>query len=405
MTLIPKGKTIVLSWSIVVSINLILVACGPAVDPGFTVESQDTQPSSESSSESPAGQENLVLAPEIAEAIAETDSKTTSNEPLVIDKVSVDVASNDLEVGFTEDGHPYMGSPLAPVVIKEFSDFQCPFCGRFYEQTLPAIEDQLISEGIAVFVYYDFPLTSIHPQAMIASNAARCAGEQGARSFWEMHDLLFEELEQWSIPEPLSVFISFAAEIGLKAADFEKCLSVERYIGNINSDVDLGAANGVSATPSFLINDQLFVGAQPTEVFLAAVDLVSNGGRLPGAIAENPQPAPALAPTPAVISNEFAAELGDPSAPVRIVEFTDYQCPFCYRHFLETMPQIIAELVESGRVYYQIKDLPLEQLHPNARVAAAAARCGGDQGDYWAMHDALFDNQSEWAPLATSELT
>ena len=409
MTLITMGKIKVLSWSCFLLIVLILVACGPAVDPGFTGESQNTQSNSESSDDSTAGQAGLSLAPVPGgagdESESEAGSKELAGEPIVIDEEAVEIASNNLEVGFTEDGHPYMGDPSAPIVIKEFSDFQCPFCGRFYKETLPTIKDGLISEGKAVFVYYDFPLTSIHPQAMSAANAARCAGEQGAPAFWDMHDTLFDELEQWSRPEPLSVFSSFAAEIGLKVVEFEKCFSLERYRGKINADLDLGVANGVTGTPSFLINEQLLVGAQPTEDILAAVELVYNGGQLPGAITENSQPGSALAPTPAVISNEFAAELGDPSAPVRIVEFTDYQCPFCYRHFVETMPQIIAQLVDSGRVYYQLKDLPLEQIHSNARLAAAAARCAGDQGDYWSMHDLLFDNQSEWAPLAGSEIT
>ncbi len=93
---------------------------------------------------------------------------------------SEETGPKGLPVGFTSDGFAFRGDPAAPVVMEEFSDFQCPFCGRFFEQTLPSLEENQIAAGEVVLVFYDFPLKRIHPQAETAHVAAHCAGEEGA---------------------------------------------------------------------------------------------------------------------------------------------------------------------------------------------------------------------------------
>ena len=98
-----------------------------------------------------------------------------------------------------------------------------------------------------------------------------------------------------------------------------------------------------------------------------------------------------------------AAERGSENAPVTIVEFTDYQCPFCERHFTGTQPQIEQDYIDTGKVRYLIRDMPLP-IHPNAPAAAYAARCAADQGKYWEMHDLLFQKQTEWSSGNTDEL-
>jgi protein-disulfide isomerase len=111
-----------------------------------------------------------------------------------------------------------------------------------------------------------------------------------------------------------------------------------------------------------------------------------------------PPPAePASGPTPVAIAPASdTMVLGDPDAPVTIVEFSDYQCPYCASYFAETWPKIKSEFVDSGRVRYIFKDYPLAGLHPRAPQAHAAARCAGDQGAYWDMHKRLFEDQSQW---------
>ena len=92
----------------------------------------------------------------------------------------------------------------------------------------------------------------------------------------------------------------------------------------------------------------------------------------------------------AVLSVEGAQFLGQKNATVTVVEFSDYQCPFCARHVQQTLPLLRKEYVDTGKVKYVFRDHPLESIHPAAFKAAEAARCGGEQGKFWEMHDKLF---------------
>jgi protein-disulfide isomerase len=101
---------------------------------------------------------------------------------------------------------------------------------------------------------------------------------------------------------------------------------------------------------------------------------------------------------PVELSIEGAPFRGQPDAPVTLVEFTDYQCPFCRQHSLNTLPEIVKDYVDTGKLRYVIRELPVESRHPLAVKAAEAARCAGDQGKYWEMHDRLFVNQGKFQP-------
>jgi len=110
-------------------------------------------------------------------------------------------------------------------------------------------------------------------------------------------------------------------------------------------------------------------------------------------------------PTPAApaVAIEEMTVLGSPDAQVTIEEFTDFQCPYCRVFALQTLPLIKETYVETGLVRYIVKDFPLP-THPNATIAAEAARCAGAQGAYWLMRDLLFDRQAQWSPLETGEV-
>ncbi len=99
-----------------------------------------------------------------------------------------------------------------------------------------------------------------------------------------------------------------------------------------------------------------------------------------------------------VVGVEGAWAKGEKTARLTIIEFTDYQCPVCSRHFREVLPQLEAEYIKTGKVRYVLRDYPLEPIHPLAFKAAEAVRCAGDQGKYWEMHDRLLDNQAALAP-------
>ncbi len=163
------------------------------------------------------------------------------------------------------DDNPVKGDPDAPVTIIEFSDFECPFCGRFYSQTLGQIEEQYVKTGKVRFIYRDFPL-SFHPNAQKAAEAAECAGEQG--KYWEMHDLLFEQGVQGGVAS----FKQYAQQIGLDTAKFGQCLDSGAMASEVRKDFADGSAAGVSGTPAFFINGQLVSGAQPFQVFQQVIE-------------------------------------------------------------------------------------------------------------------------------------
>ena len=174
-------------------------------------------------------------------------------------------------------------------------------------ETVPQLEEY-IAAGQVRYVFRNFPLNSIHPQAAKASEAAECAGELG--KYWEMHDAIFESQERWSgDPNAVATFKSLAVEVGLESADFDACLDSGRWAERVNSDLNEALARGVQSTPSFFINDVPLIGAQPFSEFQALVDYFLAGG---GDVAEI-EPA------------ESYRSLGSPDADVVITEYSDFQ--------------------------------------------------------------------------------
>jgi protein-disulfide isomerase len=297
--------------------------------------------------------------------------------------------------GFTEEGEPFKGDPTAPVVIEEFSSYQCPFCARYVQESYPQVVADYVETGKALYIFRDFPLPN-QPQSPLAAEAANCAGQVGGGSaYWAMHDRLFERQPEWSGKENAdAIFKRYAEELALDTAGFGGCLDSRATRPLVTADAAEGSAWGVTGTPTFFINGQPLVGAQPYAIIAQAIDAALTGE--PPIVAEPAAPVPA--PTPAaIIPTDDARVLGDSDAPVTIVEFSDYQCPYCARHVEETWPKLRAEFVEAGRVRYVFKDFPLASIHPQASKAHEAARCAGEQGAYWTMHDWLFARQSEWA--------
>jgi protein-disulfide isomerase len=213
---------------------------------------------------------NQISEKDLQEAIAKLELKVLQNQlptgqPKLPAKISID---ND----------PVIGSPEAPITIIEFSDFQCPFCARFHVQTLPLILEEYIDQGKVKLVFRDFPIQSIHPNALPASVAAECANEQG--KFKEMHDMLFEKQNEWSKQETadaLSLFTQYANQIQLEEETFASCLTSGKHIDEIRKDLDDGRDYGVSGTPGFFVgNDQIgyveLKGAQPFDSFKKVID-------------------------------------------------------------------------------------------------------------------------------------
>ncbi len=158
------------------------------------------------------------------------------------------------------DGNPVKGSKGAPVTIIEFSEFECPFCERFYRQTFPLIEENYIETGEVRYVFRDFPL-SFHQNAQKAAEAAECADEQG--KFWEYHDKLFGNQRALDI----NSLKQYAKDLGLNTAKFNDCLGSGKMVSEVQKDFTDGSKYGVSGTPTFFINGIKLVGAQSYSAF------------------------------------------------------------------------------------------------------------------------------------------
>ncbi len=158
----------------------------------------------------------------------------------------------------------FKGSPDAPVTIVEFSDFRCPYCGRFATGAGRQIDERYVEEGLVRFGYQHFAF--LGPESQSAAEASECAAEQDA--FWAYHDLLFER-QAGVNAESLR---QFAGELGLDTEAFDACLQSGKYTSLVRNETAAVQALGVTGTPSFLINGQPLVGAQPFEIFEQVIE-------------------------------------------------------------------------------------------------------------------------------------
>lgn len=198
------------------------------------------------------------------------------------------------------------------------------------------------------------------------------------------------EAAQPTTPKPnvdklaTDLFKSYAQDLGLNQQEFNQCLDSGEKAAEISADFEDGSAAGVSGTPTFFVNGQQIVGAQPYSAFKDAIEkeLGKDKTKLTMEISEEPF-------------------LGKDNAPVTVVEFTDFQCSFCQSAFTSVFPQLKKDYIETGKVKYVVRDFPLP-FHANAQKAAEAANCAGDQGKYWQMHDKLFEEQINWEGAKSS---
>ena len=168
-----------------------------------------------------------------------------------------------------------MGDPNAPVTIIVYSDFQCIYCMRYWDETEIKIIERYVETGKVYYEYRSFG-DFLGPQSGLAAEAAYCASDQG--KFWEYHDILFLN---WT-GEGTGDFSTnrlrgYADAIGLDVKDFSSCLADGRYKAWLDRDVSNANADGVSATPSFIINEKLVEGAQPFNVFQSEIEAALGG--------------------------------------------------------------------------------------------------------------------------------
>ncbi len=193
----------------------------------------------------------------------ETENKVQEVRPLVQPS-----QQEPSVITVSADDDAILGNKNAPITIVEFSDFQCPFCTKFYEQTLPLIEENYIKTGKVKFVYRDFPL-SFHQYAQKAAEAAECAEEQN--KFWEYHNILFEKQAEWSIGG-IDKLKEYTQSLGLNSNNFNGCLDSGKYANEVQKDFNDGQRYGVSGTPTFFINGIKLTGAQPFDAFKQVIE-------------------------------------------------------------------------------------------------------------------------------------
>jgi protein-disulfide isomerase len=184
------------------------------------------------------------------------------------------------------DGYPSKGSQSAKLVLVEFTDYQCPFCGRHFQQTSPQIERDYVNTGRVRHVVRDFPIESIHKDALKAAEAAHCAGERG--QYWQMHDRLFNSQNALAADQ----LVAYAGALGLDVQSFRQCLDSNKYSAKIRQDLVEAQKIGVQATPSFLLGVaepggssvkvvKMIAGAHPYAVFKEAIDSLLSGQKPP----------------------------------------------------------------------------------------------------------------------------
>jgi protein-disulfide isomerase len=295
------------------------------------------------------------------------------------------------------------GPKASKVTIVEFSDFQCPFCKRV-EPTIKQVTDKYGKDVALVWMNQPLPF---HNHAMDAATAFQAAGRQGPDKAWKLHDKMFENntaLERADIEK-------YAGDVGLNVGRLKKDWDDPKIKDEIAEDQKAATSVGATGTPTFYINGRELVGAVDVSEFNRIIDeeikkadeLIKKGTPLKDvytklmeqAVAAPPPPPPPAPAAAAGPEGKFDVKIGDApvkgpaSAPVTLVIFSDFQCPFCSRAE-PTIGQLEGDY--KGKLRLAFKQLPLP-FHDKAHLAAEAALAANEQGKFWPYHDKLFANQ------------
>ncbi len=166
-----------------------------------------------------------------------------------------------------------MGKPGAPITVYEMADFECPYCRDFATKTLPILEQQYIKTGKVYWVFINFPLNQVHPNAEASAEFAACAARQG--KFWPTHDRLYATQDQWApLKDPRQFFSAQVPGLGLDEKAMMSCLRSGAGQAFVRNDAMLAERSGASSTPTFYIEGGLLVGNQPLNVFQHVLDSI-----------------------------------------------------------------------------------------------------------------------------------
>ncbi len=165
------------------------------------------------------------------------------------------------------------GSATAPVRVVEMSDFQCPWCRRFTLETAGILEREYIATGKVRWVFINFPIVQLHPNAGAAAELAMCAAAQG--KFWPMHDLLYRQQETWApLHQPEQYLLTLVDSLRIPRDSMLPCLRDAKMRELVQRDLNTAQRIGATSTPSFLIEGALLSGAYPVDVFRHVLDSI-----------------------------------------------------------------------------------------------------------------------------------
>jgi protein-disulfide isomerase len=306
---------------------------------------------------------------------------------------------------------PMWGSRAAPVTVVIFSDFECPFCSRV-EATMTQIKEKYGPQKLRV-IWKNNPLPfhkSARPAALAAETVFRLGG---SKAFWKFHELAFQNQKGGLTPEN---FEKWATDAGVDRAKFKAAYDKQEYAAKIDADMAVGKASGVTGTPASLINGVFLSGAQPIDKFTSIIDEQLKAAQAAVAAGTKPEKVyaklaaenKAKAPPPKERAEKpqeddktvwkvpvgDAPARGPATALVTVVEWSDFQCPFCSK-VVPTMEEVVKTYGDKVRFAWKNNPLPFHQrAEPAAELAMEAHAQKGDKG-FWAAYDLLFKNQQK----------
>jgi protein-disulfide isomerase len=263
------------------------------------------------------------------------------------------------------DEAPTQPEILNNEVCKHCGVSHCPrsswVFGEKYATALSVLAGSLIISATLLYVNMTGPAGAVAEE-----------GGRGAVAGAAVNPLAVDNLKQ------------YAKDLGINAENFEACLSNPEIPRIVGEDLSAGQSAGVTGTPSFFINGARIVGALPVAVFEGAIEEALKGNG----------PKPGTEEYVEVAARAGVPVIGSQDAPVTIVEFSDFECPFCGRFFKETYPRLKARYIDTGKVKIVFRHFPLVSIHPSASNAAIAAECASRQGKFAEYHDTLFEKMT-----------
>jgi protein-disulfide isomerase len=265
-----------------------------------------------------------------------------------------------------------------PVSLVVFSDFECEYSSQMFF-TLERLQAKY--PGQLHVTYKESPLP-IHPAAPLAHQAALAAGKQG--HYEAMAELLYANQN----PQTESSLVAYARQLHLDIVRFRRDLNSGSVGAELNANMEESRAFAIEQTPSLFLNGKLLIGYQPEEILAGFID---KAAAAKAAASAAPADSKALAPALlAEIEKSPTAVQGAADAPMTVIEFTDFQCPYC-RGAVAPLEQFMT--AHGREVRWIIRAFPLD-FHTDSELATEAALAAGEQGKFWEMHDLLFANQS-----------